>query len=595
MAKILTPGMEAHIKEEVTTLATLWRVTRTDGVEFFFTDHDQSIFYDGNTYEADSGYQRSAISNDSSLSVDNLDVQGILTSDAITEEDLRAGKFDYAQIRIFIVNWANLSDGEIKMRTGRIGEVELTQRGVFKTELRGLTQPLSQQVVEYYQAECRADLGDKRCKFPIAPEEIRRSTQYAVGQVVKVATNGTGDLSPAIVLQVDGEGNANDRSRYGAVGIVGTQAFISNAASQFGSESIEFSPAGLVNPSAAYVSYPDTSEYNLAGRDFTIQGWVRFKDLSSGAQVIASKFTSTGDQRSWYLRRAAGNLEFVASTTGQFMDLAELAGTVNFQIDTWYHVAVTRRGNRWRLFFNGKVIAQTTVSGDIYNSTSPLYLGKYVDTFGSDFPLYGFIDDFQIYRGAALYVADFEVPTAAFVTAPATAQQSAYENIVYECTSPGTTASSAPTFDTTVSNTTTDGTVEWTARAAFVRHAWVGESPDNTTIILDSVGYAGNNDADGWYNGGALIFESGENEGRIIEVRDWEQATRTVKLFLPASYVIAAGTAVRLYPGCDKRSDTCRVKFKFGVNEFANGNIKNFRGEPFVPGNDSLVAYPDAK
>ena len=35
--------------------------------------------------------------------------------------------------------------------------------------------------------------------------------------------------------------------------------------------------------------------------------------------------------------------------------------------------------------------------------------------------------------------------------------------------------------------------------------------------------------------------------------------------------------------GCDKRFATCRDKF---------ANVPNFRGEPFVPGVDSLLDYP---
>ena len=43
------------------------------------------------------------------------------------------------------------------------------------------------------------------------------------------------------------------------------------------------------------------------------------------------------------------------------------------------------------------------------------------------------------------------------------------------------------------------------------------------------------------------------------------------------------GTDVKLTPGCDKRRETCRDKFT---------NIVNFRGFPFIPGEDWLVASP---
>ncbi len=189
--KSTSTALAAHLAGPVTTLATCWRITRVDGTEFFFTDHDQDLPFEGNIYKASSGYSRTAIANDASLSVDNLDVEGVFDSDAITEEELRAGLFDQAEVRIFLVNWADPSMGALRMRRGWFGEVVLTEQGVFRTELRGMTQALQQRIGELYSPECCADLGDHRCKVPVNPPQIARLTAYTVGDVVCVPT-GTG-------------------------------------------------------------------------------------------------------------------------------------------------------------------------------------------------------------------------------------------------------------------------------------------------------------------------------------------------------------------------------------------------------------------
>src|SRR5690606_6756259 len=150
---------------------------------------------EGNVYKASSGYSRTAIANDASLSVDNLDIEGVFDDEAITEEELRAGLFDQAEVRIFLVNWADPSMGALRMRRGWFGEVVLTEQGVFRTELRGMTQALSQRIGELYRPECRADLGDHRCKVPIAPPVIARGTAYAAGDTVRVNT-----LRPPVAL-----------------------------------------------------------------------------------------------------------------------------------------------------------------------------------------------------------------------------------------------------------------------------------------------------------------------------------------------------------------------------------------------------------
>jgi uncharacterized phage protein (TIGR02218 family) len=48
---------------------------------------------------------------------------------------------------------------------------------------------------------------------------------------------------------------------------------------------------------------------------------------------------------------------------------------------------------------------------------------------------------------------------------------------------------------------------------------------------------------------------------------------------------VAAGTAVEIVEGCDKRLESCASRF---------GNAANFRGEPHLPGNDLLTRYPGA-
>jgi hypothetical protein len=122
------------------------------------------------------------------MGVDNLDVEGVFDSAAVTEEELRAGLFDQAEVRIFLVNWADPSMGPLRLRRGWFGEVVLTEQGVFRTELRGLTQALQQRIGELYSPECRADLGDHRCRVPVWPPVIAREGGYGVGEHVRVAT-----------------------------------------------------------------------------------------------------------------------------------------------------------------------------------------------------------------------------------------------------------------------------------------------------------------------------------------------------------------------------------------------------------------------
>ena len=207
--KSISPALSTHLDGEVTTLASCWRIVRRDGREFYFTDHDQDIVFEGNTYEAESSYSRTAIENGSEMAVDNLDVAGILDSDKISEEDMRNGLFNRADVYIFIVNWSDPSEGALKVRRGWFGEVTITDTGQFTTEIRGLAQALSHNFIEVYSPECRADFCDSRCKLNIADFEDSTTVAVVLGRDVFTLSSDYSPPSqgivPGTVRFVDGD------------------------------------------------------------------------------------------------------------------------------------------------------------------------------------------------------------------------------------------------------------------------------------------------------------------------------------------------------------------------------------------------------
>jgi uncharacterized phage protein (TIGR02218 family) len=158
----LPTALAEHLAGEVTTLATCWSVTRKDGISLYFTDHDRDITVDSNIYTAASGMNATAVSSQAGLAVDNLDFDGMLSDDAITESDLLAGRYDHAEISIFMVNYADPAMGKLPLKTGWIGEVTL-RGGQFIAEMRGLTSRLQQVIGDVYTSTCRAQLGDAHC------------------------------------------------------------------------------------------------------------------------------------------------------------------------------------------------------------------------------------------------------------------------------------------------------------------------------------------------------------------------------------------------------------------------------------------------
>lgn len=176
------PVVSGWLDQSVTTIAWCWRLELTNGNILCFTSCDTDLVIDGETYEACAGFAPTAVSSSNDLSTDNLDVQGMITSDRITANDISSGLYDNAKIRIFICDYEHLQNRFI-LREGRIGKIT-SGKIAFKAEIRGLMDAYQQRAGNVYQRKCRASLGDSRCQYPV-------SSDVAVGEVVSVRDDGS--------------------------------------------------------------------------------------------------------------------------------------------------------------------------------------------------------------------------------------------------------------------------------------------------------------------------------------------------------------------------------------------------------------------
>lgn len=87
---------------------------------------------------------------------------------------------------------------------------------------------------------------------------------------------------------------------------------------------------------------------------------------------------------------------------------------------------------------------------------------------------------------------------------------------------------------------------------------------------------------DGWFAHGLLTWATGANAGLSAHIKAQTQ-NGAVALWLPPGAGLAIGDTFTVTAGCEKRFQTCKEKFS---------NAINFRGQPFMPGNDVAISYP---
>jgi len=183
----------SFLEPALTAIALCWRLERRDGVAMGFTAHDRDLFVDGLVYRAAPGMLPAAVSQTEGFALDTLEIEGALTNDAINAADLKAGRWDGAAIRLFMTDWEAPGAETLILARGELGEVTLKGDG-FEAEVRGPTALLDAAVVGQTSPECRAMLGDRRCRVDMAGRT--RATRIAAviaDDVIDVEAAAPGD------------------------------------------------------------------------------------------------------------------------------------------------------------------------------------------------------------------------------------------------------------------------------------------------------------------------------------------------------------------------------------------------------------------
>lgn len=201
----MAPPLGARLTADLTFLATCWRLVRRDGVALGFTAHDRPLAIAGLRYDSAPGMAASAVVADDSFEIDTLEVSGALTASGLNDADLALGRWDGARVELFLVDWRSPDAGRQPLAAGTLGTVAAgigADRG-FVATLMGPQAALAVDVVPVTSPECRAELGDRRCRMALRPL-VRTGIVTAAGAAGDPRIDGVGPVHSGGRLRVLG-------------------------------------------------------------------------------------------------------------------------------------------------------------------------------------------------------------------------------------------------------------------------------------------------------------------------------------------------------------------------------------------------------
>lgn len=240
----MTPAFIAELQKAQTNFVVCWSVEKRDGTFIRGTEHDEDIVLQATgspiedvagLYSAQGGISGSDRKVSSDMSVDNMEVQGGLSGDenadtvtadddTITSDstfitsdegddlitvnvaDIESGLLDAAPVQVILVNWTDPSMGYMLLGRGYLGDITRDTDLMWKTEVVGFLQNLSQNIGKTYGDTCDVKrFGDARCKVDLAPLTVAGAVTAVTTRRIFASSLTLGALVPDAIYWNGGE------------------------------------------------------------------------------------------------------------------------------------------------------------------------------------------------------------------------------------------------------------------------------------------------------------------------------------------------------------------------------------------------------
>jgi len=218
--------------------------------------------------------------------------------------------------------------------------------------------------------------------------------------------------------------------------------------------------AASFNGSSQYISIPNAAGVASYASDFTVEFWMYPTALVSGTYGLAGQYRLSNG-RSWLI--TVGSNGYIQVSNGTTASGSYVGAAV---VGAWTHVAWVRSGSIWYLYINGIQQSSPASNGTPAASTENIIIGANGDAASPTWFFPGYISNFRIVKGTALYTGAFK-PDINFTpvsgTSVLTLQNSSLvdnSTNIYTITNSTSVTSSlirSPNFLTTASQQSFDG------------------------------------------------------------------------------------------------------------------------------------------
>ena len=164
----------------------------------------------------------------------------------------------------------------------------------------------------------------------------------------------------------------------------------------------------LFDGTGDYLTIPSSSDFTFGTGDFTVEFWAYPSNFTNKGTFYDTRPSNGTTGLTIGHEASTGEIKvFMNASSGS--DIA--VQSTDFSTGSWQHVAVTRASGSVKLFIGG-VLKDTGTASDDMNNTNAVNIGYKTYTSSSFSYFTGYISNFRIVKGTAVYTSAFTPSTS---------------------------------------------------------------------------------------------------------------------------------------------------------------------------------------
>lgn len=214
--KNTNPDLLAYYADPGVTRTVCYEIVCRDGFAVRGTNYSKNLAVpdegdddsppNTETYYHKSCGDMSDIESPAALEVTHADLK--INFDAITEADVRAGRYLGASVKVFLVKPTDLSLGRYYQVVGTMGQITIDRQSI-TAEVRGVMDKLQQAIGRVYTPSCPWKLGDGNCRRSLVDITVTGTLKFVSADGLTFADDARTEVGPTGALGIVSISNTN--------------------------------------------------------------------------------------------------------------------------------------------------------------------------------------------------------------------------------------------------------------------------------------------------------------------------------------------------------------------------------------------------